>query len=694
MYSASGPGSINGLGNIDGTINPAALNTPAAVHSSPLTSTPCCTAVSDGSIPAAAAATSPGSLHIPSPSLARGVKRGRSVDQYDEQHDGVEDDEQVRRKRGRPPKHPRPSGTTPTSSPLASQKQIRTPLPQPQTPQMSQRPPPIPNTPTSQSSPPSRTTPTKPVIKALPTVRDHTTDQLNKDGDEYIAKEFDPSGDNKVDDLGYLQDGRTYKCRTFRVHNRGQRLFMLATECARVLGYRDSYLLFNKNRSLYKIIASQEEKDDLISQDILPYSYRSRQIAIVTAKSMFRQFGSRVIVNGRRVRDDYWEGKARKQGFTEEDLAGEKRPGGAKAREAAEAANSTGSLPALGHGDVIYSNAAPPDGLIHTPGLPPGLATSLAPLPMINPAPVDDPRMREYSSMPRPRQELSGQPYNDRLSSSNTPDLLSQASLTTEFSKALNHQRGFRGRGLEDSWFKSRDLPASDQGLPSLSEQLEPNLSPSQTIQSPQLNSSAMLSATPIARQPPHSLTPHSSFPQPSMTPPMRGMLQGVRPDHLHHRTSTNTLASTNTSQASLYSYPQTQHMWNQVPNQPVGPAQYSHPLHPHQSPSPHLAPHQSPRHLGHPAPSPQMHPQPQNQNLVAVGYPNSTASAYPPMAAPRAAYSSPGGPNIYHTPQNALNMGMVTNATLPGWPSSSGPLPPSQQSQPGASHSGWPGAF
>ena len=98
---------------------------------------------------------------------------------------------------------------------------------------------------------------------------------------------------------------------------------MLATECARVLGYRDSYLLFNKNRSLYKIIVTQTEKDELIHQNILPYSYRSRQIAIVTARSIFRQFGARVIKDGRRVRDDYWESKAKKQGFTEEDLAGE-----------------------------------------------------------------------------------------------------------------------------------------------------------------------------------------------------------------------------------------------------------------------------------------------------------------------------------------------------------------------------------
>src|SRR6202012_2498309 len=106
---------------------------------------------------------------------------------------------------------------------------------------------------------------------------------------------------------GALLGGREYKCRAFFVRGRSPKYFMLATECARVLGYRDSYLLFNKNRSLYKIIANQAEKDNLIHQEILPYSYRSRQIAIVTARSMFRQFGSRLIENGRRVRDDYWE---------------------------------------------------------------------------------------------------------------------------------------------------------------------------------------------------------------------------------------------------------------------------------------------------------------------------------------------------------------------------------------------------
>jgi hypothetical protein len=166
------------------------------------------------------------------------------------------------------------------------------------------------------------------------------TTGLNATGDEYIPSETDEFGEKKVMPNGVILGNREYQCRTFLLPNRGDKLFMLAAECARVLKYRESYLLFNKNKSLYKIIASQAEKDDLIQQEILPFSYRSRQMAVVTARSMFRQFGSRIIVNGRRVRDDYWETKAREQGFTEADLAGEKRPKVAKAKKAAQRKNA------------------------------------------------------------------------------------------------------------------------------------------------------------------------------------------------------------------------------------------------------------------------------------------------------------------------------------------------------------------
>lgn len=146
-----------------------------------------------------------------------------------------------------------------------------------------------------------------------------TTRELTPDGHEYQSVEQDERGEQKVDANGGLLGGREYRIRTFRLEGRGEKLFMLGAECAKELGYRDSYLLFNKNKNLYKILCHQDDKDQLISMDLLPPAFRTRAIAIVTARSVFRQFGSRVIKEGRRVRDDYWEKKAIEQGFTEHD---------------------------------------------------------------------------------------------------------------------------------------------------------------------------------------------------------------------------------------------------------------------------------------------------------------------------------------------------------------------------------------
>lgn len=348
-------------------------------------------------------------------------------------------EEARRRKRGRPPKSAGKVPESPTQS-----------VPAAQTPQ-------LPNQSIHQTSPPqaspTKSTPTKgTVLKALPTVRDHTTDQLNEARDEYIPRELDEAGDRKVTLNGSLLDGRQYRCRTFYVPNRGDKLFMLATECARVLGYRDSYLLFNKNRSLHKIIANQTEKDDLISQEILPYSYRSRQIAIVTARSMFRQFGSRLIVNGRRVRDDYWEGKARKQGFTEEDAAGEKRPGAAKQREAQAAAEAS-SLLTMPQNDITYAPSAMQE------GFPP----ASAPYSLMSAGPTDDLRPRDYSHVQRPRQDITAPPYVDRTGPSPAHEILNQAGQTAEFNKTIAQQRSGRTKYLEDIWTRPHDSPVSGQ---------------------------------------------------------------------------------------------------------------------------------------------------------------------------------------------------------------------------------------
>lgn len=391
----------------------------------------------------------------------------------------------------------------------------------------------LPKSSPSQTSP-HRSTPgsaTKPpVVKALPTVRDHTTDQLGAEGDEYLPREIDADGENKVSKNGYPLENRKYRCRTFQVPNRGEKLFMLATECARVLGYRDSYLLFNKNRSLYKIIANQTEKDNLITQEILPYSYRSRQIAIVTARSMFRQFGARLIENGRRVRDDYWEAKARKQGFTEEDAAGEKRPGAAKAREAAAAEASSNALTSLPQGEIIYNT----NGL---EGHPPGLHTAtLAPLPMIH-LPSEDLRPGSYGNVIRPRQEIAGPPYQDRTQSSNATEILTQASHAAEFNKQLGATRQHRSQYLENYWGRTHEQP------PTTATQPEPdtNTIAPQHLQSPQAVAGGGQPRLPQQDSMSHQSSQmmpqsYSGFPnqQNPMASPVSAMQRSMPPGQMH----------------------------------------------------------------------------------------------------------------------------------------------------------------
>lgn len=494
----------------------------------------------------------------------------------------------------------------------------------------------------SQASPP-KTTP-KSVVKALPTVRDHTTDQLGPEGDEYIPREYDDAGEKKVSANGQLNDNREYRCRTFFVPNRGEKLFMLATECARVLGYRDSYLLFNKNRSLYKIIATQAEKEDLIHQEILPFSYRSRQIAIVTAKSMFRQFGSRVIVNGRRVRDDYWESKARKQGFTEDDLAGEKRPGGAKARDAAAAEASASASAILGHhGDIVYSNAPAHFGAHPVPQtVQPGMIGAVGggtPLPMITLAPdQNDMRLGDYRNVPRPRQEISGAAYQDRTQASPPTELLTQAHHAAEYNKSVTQQRSMRGKYIDGIWRQPHEPPPStttqitgtSEHLPPVTQPLQAAHTGSGNVQQPMQNSQHQM------RGQSYSQAPHQQ--NPLVQSPMRGMPpSAMQSEQIHGRSPSMSLQSTGMGQnTNAYGFNQQQNpMW--PPPQPQQSPQHGYSgysTHGPQTPS-HLqqGSHQTPTPLRHSSSNPQLQ-QPMHYqgmpNMGQQGYQTSGRGIYP----------------------------------------------------------------
>ncbi|ORY56575.1 chromatin remodelling complex Rsc7/Swp82 subunit-domain-containing protein [Pseudomassariella vexata] len=154
-----------------------------------------------------------------------------------------------------------------------------------------------------------------------------TQQAIDKDGamadivDDELALPEDAEGETKVDRMGNLQGGREYRCRTFTVQGRGDRLYMLSTEPARCVGFRDSYLFFTKHKRLYKIIVDEEEKRDMIEREIIPHSYKGRSIGIVTARSVFREFGSFIIVGGRTIIDDYEVAAKRAEGVVEGEIA-------------------------------------------------------------------------------------------------------------------------------------------------------------------------------------------------------------------------------------------------------------------------------------------------------------------------------------------------------------------------------------
>ncbi|KAL1878515.1 hypothetical protein VTK73DRAFT_7943 [Phialemonium thermophilum] len=512
---------------------------------------------------------------------SRGVKRSRSPETHPDSvpPGAAGDDGDKPRKRGRPMKSRPGANTTetPGQGPMPSISQT---LP-PQTPQSQNAPLPS-QTPTyapPQASPPKSTP--KSTLKALPTVRDHTTDQLGPGEDEYIPREIDEAGEKKVMPNGQLLGGREYRCRTFLVPNRGDKLFMLATECARVLGYRDSYLLFNKNRSLYKIIANQVEKDDLVQQEILPFSYRSRQIAIVTARSMFRQFGSRVIVNGRRVRDDYWENKARKQGFTEADLAGEKRPGASKAREAAAEAASHQNAPLLGgpHGEIVYSNTPTQFGG--------------APQPQLVQPEFNDSRSRDYSNILKtgPRQEITGPAYQDRTQTTPIGELHAQAHHAAEFNRSVNQQREMRSDYMQNYWRRPHEQPQSS----ALNQPLNTTDAPpssSRPAQSPHTTTSGLQQPGVVQNQSPQMMITAAPY------------SQSIQAQNPVNQQSLRGSSGSIPQNPSNYNYPPSQ-MWPPTPQTP----QHGYSAYTTQSqPSPHSQQPSAPQ-LRHPSTGGQVQP-------------------------------------------------------------------------------------
>lgn len=144
---------------------------------------------------------------------------------------------------------------------------------------------------------------------------------LKIENDEVVIDNEDPQGRTKIDEFGNLQGARKFRNKTFTVLGQGERKYMVSTEPARLVGFRDSYLLFKTHTNLFKKVCTNEEKTDLIDRHIIPTSYKGRSVNLVTARSIYREFGAKILVDGKKVIDDFWEQRARDNGDIEGEYA-------------------------------------------------------------------------------------------------------------------------------------------------------------------------------------------------------------------------------------------------------------------------------------------------------------------------------------------------------------------------------------
>ncbi|KAF7440033.1 hypothetical protein PC9H_000374 [Pleurotus ostreatus] len=130
------------------------------------------------------------------------------------------------------------------------------------------------------------------------------------EGDEFVTED-DPVGDTKIDKNGRLLGGRQFKGSTFVLPNRHpERLYMLAIDAARTSGFRDSLYYFRRNLLAFKLNATQPEKEYLIKEGKLGSHLKTRSVTLITARSAFKLHGSKMILDGKWVVDDYYESKA------------------------------------------------------------------------------------------------------------------------------------------------------------------------------------------------------------------------------------------------------------------------------------------------------------------------------------------------------------------------------------------------
>lgn len=276
---------------------------------------------------------------------------------------------------------------------------------------------------------------------------------------------------------------------------------------------------------------------------------------------------------------------------------------------------------------------------------------------------------RDYTSVQRPRHEVSGIPYQDVTRPTASGEIINQAAQTAEFNKQLEQQRKSRKEYLDNYWARPHEPPAQAP-RPTTAEGDAAQQNP-QAVQSPHIPSTnaavtagqyGMTAGTPQRQNQPmaaqsyrpqahtqSTMVPSPMTPQhttlrsdqmhrrpPSMPLPQQGLPQGLPPQSM--------LPNVAHGQTPGHGYAPP-HMWAQGPPQP-SPLSQQHNMQQYAQRAPQQSPHpqQSPMHaspqLHHPQSTGSMHGTPvqQYQTMGAMsdaGYPAMGQNPYQPSPSP-----------------------------------------------------------
>ncbi|KIW09128.1 hypothetical protein, variant 1 [Verruconis gallopava] len=146
----------------------------------------------------------------------------------------------------------------------------------------------------------------------------------SENGYEYVKLTRNKKEEIRVNSDGALLGGWKFRVPVFPILSRNhedadcsnltvddlrytRELYAVAYRCAKVLGYKNTFEFLRKYPALYRIVATAEEKEDLIDRGILRPFHRLRRVHLVTAKSVFRIFGHRIVRHGNPAEGGYWK---------------------------------------------------------------------------------------------------------------------------------------------------------------------------------------------------------------------------------------------------------------------------------------------------------------------------------------------------------------------------------------------------